>query len=88
MIAFGSAGVLVVAGVVCAVFVGGLTGQVLTISLLLAGLGGALLLLFLEVGLSEDRQRARDEQRRRERTESRADTRHRLGLGRRPRRPD
>ena len=88
MIAFGSAGVLVVAGVVCAVFVGGLTGQVLTISLLLAGLGGALLLLFLEVGLSEDRQRARDEQRRRERTESRADTQHRLRLGRRPRRPD
>jgi archaellum biogenesis protein FlaJ (TadC family) len=86
--AFGSAGLLVVAGVVCAIFVNGLTGQVLMISLLLAGLGGALLLVFLEVGMSEDRQRARDEERRRERAESRVDSRQRLRLARRPRRPD
>lgn len=55
---------LVVAGAACGVLVGGLTGQVLLIALTMAGLGGALLLVFLEIGLSEDRQRERDERRR------------------------
>jgi hypothetical protein len=41
MLAFGSAAVLVVAGAMCAAFVGGLTGQVLTIALVSVGLGGA-----------------------------------------------
>jgi hypothetical protein len=59
--AFGSAAVLVAAGGACALLLGGLTGQVLAIALISLGLGGALLLLFLEVGLSEDRERARDE---------------------------
>jgi uncharacterized membrane protein len=49
--------VLVVAGALCGVLIGGLTGQVLLIALITAGLGGALLLVFLEVGLSEDRER-------------------------------
>ena len=62
--AFGSAAVLVVAGAACDVLVGGLTGQVLLIALIFTGLGGALLLLFLEVGLSEDRERERDERHR------------------------
>jgi fatty acid desaturase len=68
---FGSAGVLVLAGVACAVFVSGLVGQVLTIALLLLGLGGALLLVFYEVGLSEDHERAREEERLRRRAEAR-----------------
>jgi hypothetical protein len=72
ILSFGSAAVLVVAGVMCATLVGGLTGEVLTIALLTTGLGGALLLVFLEVGLSEERARARDEQRRRVRAERRA----------------
>jgi uncharacterized membrane protein len=38
--------------------VGGLTGEVLALLLITIGLGGALLLLFLEVGLSEDKERA------------------------------
>jgi hypothetical protein len=65
ILAFSSAGLLVIAGVLCAGLVGGLAGQVLAIALISAGLGGALLLMFLDVGLSEDRQRARDEERRR-----------------------
>jgi hypothetical protein len=65
--AFGSAAVLVVAGAVCVAVFGGLLGQVLAIALITAGLGGALLLLFYEVGLSEDRERAREEERRRPR---------------------
>jgi membrane associated rhomboid family serine protease len=67
ILAFGAAGLLMIAGVLCAGLVGGLTGQVLAIALISAGLGGALLLMFLDVGLSEDRQRARDEERRRRR---------------------
>jgi uncharacterized membrane protein len=65
--AFGSAGLLTVAGVLCAVFVSGLTGQLLAIVLISFGLGGAVLLVFLEVGLSEDRERGREEDRRRRR---------------------
>ena len=48
--------------------VGGVVGEVLTIVLISAGLAGALLLVFLEVGLSEERELARDEERRRRRT--------------------
>jgi hypothetical protein len=57
---FGSAALLVLAGALCAVFVPGLIGQLLTIVLISVGLGGAVLLLFLEVGLSEDRERAHE----------------------------
>jgi hypothetical protein len=88
VLAFGSAALLVIAGVVCAVLVGGLTGEVLAMTLLLAGLGGALLLTFFEVGLSEDRARARDEERRRERAARHVAGHGRPPLWRRPRRPD
>jgi hypothetical protein len=63
--AFGSAAALVVAGVACAAFVGGVVGEVLTIVLISAGLGGALLLVFLEIGLGEERDLAHEEERRR-----------------------
>jgi hypothetical protein len=64
MVAFGSAGALVVAGAICIVLIDGLAGQVLAIALVSLGLGGALLLAFFEVGLSEDQDRARDKRRR------------------------
>ncbi len=68
-LAFGSAAVVTLAGIGAAL-AGGLVGQVLAIALITFGLGGALLLIFLEVGLSEDRERARDEERRRGRRPS------------------
>jgi hypothetical protein len=58
---FGTAGVMVVAGVLFEVLLGGLAGDLLAIALLLLGLGGALLLIFYEVGLSEDRELEREE---------------------------
>jgi hypothetical protein len=64
-VAFASAAVLVVAGGLCGVLIGGVTGQALAIGLIAIGLGGALLLVFLEVGLSEDKDRAREERARR-----------------------
>jgi hypothetical protein len=64
ILAFGSAAVVTLVGVGAAA-AGGLVGQVLAIALISLGLGGALLLAFLEVGLSEDRDRASEEERRR-----------------------
>jgi hypothetical protein len=52
--------------VICEVAVGGTTGEVLAIALMSLGFGGAVLLVFYEVGLSEDRDRAREAARRRE----------------------
>ena len=63
--AFGTAGLLVIAGGLCGVLVDGLAGQVLAIALIALGLGGALLLIFFEVGLSEDKARAREKRARR-----------------------
>ncbi len=67
ILAYGAAGLLVVAGAVCGALIDGVVGQALAIALITVGLGGALLLLFYEVGLSEDRARAREEERRRRR---------------------
>ncbi len=87
LLAFGSAAALVIAGAAFAALVAGVAGEVLTIVLISGGLAGALLLLFLEVGLSEERDLARDEERRRA---ARKRSLHlRRGPGRRqlPRRP-
>ena len=83
VMSFGSAGALVVAGGICGVVVNGLTGDLLMIGFLMVGLGGALLLAFLDVGLTEERDRAREEQALRRRVERQ----RRLRLPRRPRRP-
>lgn len=48
ILAFGSAAGLVVVGVMCAILVGGLTGEVLAIALVSLGLVGAVLLVSLE----------------------------------------
>ncbi len=58
--AFGSAGALVVTGAVCAALIGGATGQILAIALIGLGLVAATSLVFLEIGLSEDRERAQE----------------------------
>lgn len=87
ILAFGSAGALVVAGGVCVALVGGVTGEVLAIVLMSAGLGGGLLLVFLEVGLSEERELARDEERRRKRERQALEDRQRRRPRRWPRRP-
>jgi hypothetical protein len=84
VLAFGSAAALVVAGSVCAIVIGGSTGGVLAITLITLGLGAALLLTFLEVGLSEERDYEREQKRRRRRA---TDDERRLRPRRWPRRP-
>jgi hypothetical protein len=60
ILGFGSAALLMIAGIACAVFVADGTGEVLTLVLVGTGFIVATSLVFLEVGLSEDRERARE----------------------------
>jgi hypothetical protein len=66
VLSFGAAGLLVLAGALGAIFVGDGTGQILALVLISLGFVLATSLVFLEVGLSEDRELER-ERRRRER---------------------
>jgi hypothetical protein len=61
ILGFGSAALLVAVGVVCAVAVGGGTGESLALALISLGVVEATSLVFLEVGFSEDHDRAREE---------------------------
>jgi hypothetical protein len=63
ILAYGAAALLTVAGFGSAA-IGGLAAQLVAIALVSAGLGGALLFAFYEVGRSEDRDRAEEEKRR------------------------
>lgn len=83
---FGSAAALVVAGGACTALVGGVTGEVLTVVLISAGLAGGVLLIFYEVGLGEERELARDEERRRKREQKALAARRRARLRPWPRR--
>jgi hypothetical protein len=87
-LAFGSAAILVLAGGLCAALVSGVVGEVLTFTLISLGLCGALLLVFLEIGLGEERDLAREERQREAREERTLKLRRRSRLPRRPRRPD
>ncbi len=65
IVGFGSAGVLVLAGIACAVAFGGGLGQNLAFVLVALGMVLATALVFYEVGLTEDKERAREEKVRR-----------------------
>jgi hypothetical protein len=62
---FGSAGLLVLLGIGCAVIFSGTLGQNLAFVLVALGLVLATSLVFYEVGLTEDRARAREDKARR-----------------------
>lgn len=63
IVAFGTAAAFVVGGVVSAIVLGGGTGQLLALLLIGLGFVFATSLVFLEVGLSEDRALAKEEER-------------------------
>jgi hypothetical protein len=65
VLAYGSATALVVAGLLCLALIDGVTGEALAIGLITLGLGAVILLLFYEVGLSEERELAKEEKCRR-----------------------
>ena len=58
---YGSVGVVMVIGVLCRVIVGSFVGEIIALTLLSLGAGAILVLVFIEVGLSEDRERAERE---------------------------
>jgi hypothetical protein len=58
ILGYGLAGAVVIVGVVCAAVVSGGLGQLLSLVLVSLGLVLVVSLVFLEVGLSEDRERA------------------------------
>jgi hypothetical protein len=58
--AYGTAVALVLIGVACAAVISGGTGETLAMAFIGVGLVGLVSLAFLEVGLSEDRDRARE----------------------------
>lgn len=60
-LSYGTAAALVLAGICCAILVSGEVGELLAFVLIAFGLGGATLLVFYEVGLSEDHERARED---------------------------
>jgi trans-2-enoyl-CoA reductase len=86
VLAYGSAAVVVLVGAAIGFGVSGAAGQVAGISVVTIGFGAALLLVFYEVGLSEDRERAAGKEQRRKRAPRHVEPR-RTWLTRRPRRP-
>lgn len=87
ILAFGSAALLVLAGILCAVLISSLAGEVLAIALIGLGMLAAVMLLFLEIGLDEERDLQREARGRDERSRKRLQLRTRSRLPRRPRRP-
>jgi hypothetical protein len=70
-IGWGSATLLILAGALCAVFVSGLTGELLVIGLISSGFLVAVALVFLEVGFGEERELEREAEGRRARVKRR-----------------
>ncbi len=60
LLSFGGAAVLIVLGVIAGPVLGGITGEAIAIALVSVGGIAVVSLVFLEVGLSEDRDRARE----------------------------
>jgi hypothetical protein len=87
VLAFGSAAALVIIGGICAVVINGYTGELVALSLITLGLGAVLLLVFLEIGLSEDHEVAKEEDERRRQAAKREASRHRPPRSKWPRRP-
>ena len=80
--AYGSAVALMLVGVICGFAVSGLVGDIIRLSMITLGLGAILLLVFYEIGLSEDKALAKEEEERR-----RPRPRHEEPPPRRPWRP-
>jgi hypothetical protein len=75
-------------GVICGFAVPGLVGDIIRLSLITLGMGAVLLLVFYEIGLSEDRARAKEQEEREKRRPQHDDEpEKRHWPARRPRRP-
>jgi hypothetical protein len=84
--AYGAAAALAVVGGICGFVVPGLVGEIIRLTLITLALGAVLLLVFYEIGLSEDKAREREEEERRPRQSEHEEPPRRLWSPR-PRRP-
>ena len=84
--AYGSAVALAAVGVICGFAVSGLVGQIIRLTLITLAMGAVILLVFYEIGLSEDKARALEEEERRRDQPEHEEPRRRLWSPR-PRRP-
>lgn len=84
---YGSAVGLIAVGVVCGFAVPGLVGDIIRLTLITLAMGWVILLVFYEIGLSEDKARAKEEEERRGRQPEHDEREPRPWLPRRPRRP-
>lgn len=84
---YGAAVGLMAVGVVCGFVVPGLVGDIIRLTLITLGMGWVILLVFYEIGLSEDKARAREEEERRGHQPEHHEREPRPWLPRRPRRP-
>jgi hypothetical protein len=84
---YGAAVGLMVVGVICGFAIAGLVGDILRLTLITLGLGAVLLLVFYEIGLSEDKARAKEEEERGRRQPQHEDPPRGLRSSGRPRRP-
>jgi uncharacterized membrane protein len=60
VIAYGSAAAFAVLGLLCAIVISGMTAEVIGWTAFTLGFGAIVLLVFYEIGLSEDRDRERE----------------------------
>ena len=60
VLSFGAAAAAMVAGVIAGAIVGGITGEAIALAFVSVGAIAVVSLIFLEVGLSEDRERERE----------------------------
>ena len=74
---YGGAALVIVAGALLGALAGGATGPIVALVLMGLGLVAITALIFFEVGLSEDRQRAREKKQ----AQARRDARRRPGPG-------
>jgi hypothetical protein len=84
---YGSAAGLIAVGVIAGFVVPGLVGDIIRLTLITLGMGWVLLLVFYEIGLSEDKARAKEDEERRRHQPEHDEPDRRPWLGRRPRRP-
>jgi hypothetical protein len=84
---YGASAALVLAGVACGALISGTTGGTLATALIGLGLLGIVSLIFYEVGLSEDRDRARSQEVAKQRAAT-ASPEEKARGPLRPRRPD
>jgi hypothetical protein len=80
IVAYGSAAAVAVIGGISAAVFPGLTGQLLALVLISVGLGAMVLLVFYEVGVSEDKERAAEQERREQRDSNRTEAHPRSRL--------